>query len=195
MDIRWQGEVYIAAPYDAVYAYLADFARHAEWAQTIERLELIKPGGEGGVGAEYHTFERQGMQSNLAPGEPITGGVPVETICEVRELSPSYRIAWRARTVRKPTMSSELSFDLTGDTAGGTRLLQRIAVHTSRPYDVLDKLRHPTDPVILRGQLRAQWEAGLRNIKEILEMQAYGRQRAVGDVNERVGVDGRERHV
>ncbi len=195
MDIRWQGEIYIAAPYDAVYAYLADFARHAEWAQTIERLELIKPGGEDGVGAEYHSFERQGMQSNRAPREPITSGFPIETICEVRELSPSYRIAWRARSVRKPTMSNELSFDLAGDAAGGTRLLQRIAVHTSKPYDMLDKLRNQTDRVILRAQLRAQWEASLRNIKEILETQPQERERAVGDVNEWIDVRGRQRYL
>ncbi len=195
MDIRWQGEIYIEAPYDAVYTYLADFTRHAEWAQTIERLELIKPGGEDGVGAEYHTFERQGMQSNRAPREPITSGFPLETLCQVRELSPSYRITWRARSVRKPTISSELSFDLTGDAAGGTRLLQRIAVHTSKPYDMLDKLRNRTDPVILRAQLRPQWEASLRNIKEILETQPQERQRAVGDAYQSIEVKGRERHV
>lgn len=195
MDIRWQGEIYIAAPYDAVYAYLADFARHPEWTQTIERLELIKPGDEDGVGAEYHAFERQGMQSNRAPGEPIANGVALETICEVRELCPSYRIAWRTRSARKPTMSSEQSFDLQGDPAGGTRLLQRIAVHTSKPYDMLDKLRNRTDPVILRAQLRAQWEAGLRNIKEILETRPQERQRMVGAEDQPVGLVGRERQV
>ncbi len=195
MDIRWQGEIYIAAPYDTVYAYLADFTRHAEWAQTIERLELIKPGGDDGVGAQYHTFERQGMQSNRAPGEPITQGFPVETICEVRNLSPCYRIAWRAHSARKPTMSSELSFDLTGDPAGGTRLLQRIAVHTTKPYDMLDKLRNQTDPVVLRAQLRAQWDAGLRNIKEILETQMQERQRMVDSGNEPLTLNDRERYV
>ncbi|MDP9312371.1 MAG: SRPBCC family protein [Chloroflexota bacterium] len=195
MDIRWQGEIHIAASYDVVYEYLANFPRHAEWAQTIERMEQRKQGDEYGVGAQYHTWERQGMQSNRAPGEPITMGRPVETLAEVRELSPSYRIVWQARTVQKPLMSAELSFDLKADAGGGTRLLQRIYLHTSKPYDLLDKLRHRTDPVILRAQLRAQWEAGLRNIKEIVEGDVRARQRLVNFPVEAVDVEVRERHV
>jgi hypothetical protein len=90
----------------------------------------------------------------------------------VRELCPSYRIVWRAVSLRKPRMSADLSFDLTGTGPGTTRLLQRIALHTTKPYDVLDKLRNRTNPVILQAQLRAQWEAGLSNIKEIVETMA-----------------------
>ena len=57
MDITWQGFVDIAAPVDKVYAYLADFPKHCEWAQTLESMELKKPGDANGVGAVYRTGE------------------------------------------------------------------------------------------------------------------------------------------
>lgn len=195
MDIRWQGEIQIAAPYDFVYEYLANFPRHAEWAQTIERMEQRKPGDERGVGAQYYTYERQGMQCNRQPGEAITMGRPVETIAEVRELSPYYRIVWHARSAQKPLLNAELSFDVKAAETGGTRLFQRIYMHTSKPYDMLDKFRNRTDPVVLRAQLRAQWEAGLRNIKDIVEGEVRARQRMGEAPAELVDLELRERHV
>ena len=195
MDIRWQGEISISAPYDLLYSYLADFPRHAEWAQTVDRLELVKPGDAQGVGAQYHTVERQGMQSNRAPFEPLTKGEIVETICEVRELCPSYRIVWSAASLRKPRRSADLSFDLTGTGPGSTRLLQRITLHSSKSYDVLDKLRNRTDPVILQAQLRAQWEAGLKNIKEIVETMAREQQLRVAVARETPELQMQARHV
>lgn len=169
MDIRWQSDIHIAAPYDFVYRYLADFPRHAEWAQTIDWLELVKEGSSSGEGAHFRTYERQGMQAHRGPREPLRVGTRMVSLCEVVELSPCYRIAWRARLLERSGMSSELSFDITTDELGGTRLLQRIALHSTRSFDMLDRLRNRTDPVIYSAQLRAQWEAGLRNIKEIIE--------------------------
>jgi hypothetical protein len=195
MDIRWQGEIYVSAPYDLLYSYLADFPRHADWSQTIERVEQVKPGDAAGSGAQFHVFERQGMQSNRMPYQPLTTGQPIESLLDVRELSPSYRIAWGAETLRKPRMLGEYSFDLTGDGAYATRLLQRITLHTTKPYDMLDKLRNRTDPVILRGQLRAQWEAGLRNIKEVVEMMAREQRVLIPTHDERSEPVARERHA
>src|SRR5262245_55469352 len=98
MDITWSGNVQIEAPAEQVYTYLAEFPRHAEWAQTVERLDLLRPGDASGVGAVYRTVERQAMQSDRKPYERLTKGMKVVTICEVRELSPSRRIAWHAHT-------------------------------------------------------------------------------------------------
>jgi hypothetical protein len=67
MEIRWQGNVDIAAPIEQVYAYLADFPRHTEWGQTRESVKLSRPGGPDGVGAEYESIERQAFQSDRAP--------------------------------------------------------------------------------------------------------------------------------
>jgi hypothetical protein len=195
MDIRWQGEIHINAPYDLVYGYLSDFPRHAEWTQTVERMELTRPGDESGVGARYRTFERQGMQANRAPGQPITAGQPLVTLCEVRELCPCYRIAWHAHTEQKPTISAELSIDLNTHEQGGTRLVQRIVLSTTKTYDMLDKLRNRTDPVVWKAQMRAQWEAGLRNIKEIMETEVLRRELQSESALEPMELQTRERSV
>ena len=75
MDINWQGSVQINAPVEQVYRYLADFPRHCEWAQTLERMEQIRAGDSTGIGARYLTFERQAMQADRKPYERLTRGV------------------------------------------------------------------------------------------------------------------------
>ena len=96
MDVSWQGTIQIHAPLEQVYRYLADLPQHAEWAQSVERLELVQEGDSSGVGAVYRSAERQGWQNDRAPRAPLTEGVAGTTRCEMIELIPNQRIAWHS---------------------------------------------------------------------------------------------------
>jgi uncharacterized protein YndB with AHSA1/START domain len=166
MDITWEGHMQINAPIEQVYRYLADFPRHCEWAQTVERLELVRPGDSAGIGAQYLTTERQTMQADRKPRAPLTEGEPDQTFCEVRELTPNQRIAWRAHLLPDAEPSADLDFELGLAKDGGTLLTQhqRILV----PDPMLSELQGMFGSDVVE-KVYAQWEAGLRNIKAILE--------------------------
>ena len=170
MDINWQGSVQINAPVEQVYRYLADFPHHCEWAQTLERLELIRPGDSAGVGARYLTFERQAMQADRKPYEPLTRGMRVKTICEVRELTPNRRIAWHAHTAPKAMgLYADLDFELVPTADGGTLLTQHYRFHQPPVMVFMFKLMFGSN---IEAKGNAQWDASLRNIKAILEQAA-----------------------
>lgn len=169
MDITWQGGVQIAAPIGQVYRYLADFPRHCEWAQTVERLELVRAGDSTGVGAQYLTTERQTMQADRKPREPLTKGEPDQTLCEVRELLPDRRIAWYAHLLPDANPSADLDFELASAENGDTLLIQHQRL--SVPDSMMTELRHMFGSDVLE-KVYGQWEASLRNIKTILEESA-----------------------
>lgn len=166
MDIQWQESIQIERPVEQVYAYLADFPRHAEWAQTLARLQQKRPGDQNGLGAQYLTFERQAMQADRKPGQILRKGLPVKTLCEVHQLIPNRRIAWHARTVPKTGLYSECAFEFAPADGGGTQLTQHITFHQPGPLAFLFRLIFGKD---VRQKGQAQWAAGLRNIKTILE--------------------------
>lgn len=170
--MQWQGFVDIAAPVERVYSYLADFLRHCEWAQTVERLELTKPGSSDGVGAVYKTFERQALHSDRPPEGSFPERAKKETTsCEVTELQPNRRIAWSAH----PTpitfgVQSNLAFDFRPAEPGGTRLTQTIEVTQPKASRfIYSRLMHKEDPDRLEEKLRDQFQASLENIKTIVE--------------------------
>src|SRR5690348_2730706 len=96
MDVSWQATIAIDRPVEEVYRYLADLPRHAEWAQSVIQLELVRAGDSAGVGAVYRSAERQDWQTDRAPRAAITRGVAGTTMCELTELIPNRRIAWRS---------------------------------------------------------------------------------------------------
>ena len=169
MDINWQGSVRIAAPIGQVYRYLADFPRHNEWAQTVERLELVRVGDGTGVGAHYLTTERQTLQADRKPREPLTKGEPDQTLCEVRELLPDRRIAWHAHLLPEADPSADLDFEFVSAENGDTLLIQHQRI--SVPDSMLAELSNLFGSDVLE-KVYLQWEAGLRNIKAILEERA-----------------------
>jgi hypothetical protein len=175
MDITWQSSVQINAPIEQVYSYLADFPRHCEWAQTVERLDLVRAGDSSGVGAQYLTTERQTMRADRKPRAPLTGGEPDQTLCEVRELMPHRRIAWHAHLLPDAAPHADLDFELAPIEHGGTLLTQhqRLAV----PDEMMAEIERAFGQGAL-SKVHAQWEAGLRNIKIILEEDAGGAQGA-----------------
>ena len=169
MNITWQSTIQIDAPVERIYSYLADLPQHAEWAQSVERLELTRAGDSSGVGATYRTAERQGWQTDRAPRAPLTRGVAGTTMCELVELIPNRRIAWRS-WAPVPVVKHEgtYAFELAADGNGGTHLTQSAALEDNLLGAIVSRLVFKTTP----EKARAQWEASLQNIKLILEEQA-----------------------
>ena len=170
MDIRWQDTIFVKAPVEQVYRYLADFSRHSEWAQTIERVEQIDAGGPLGVGAQYRAIERQAWQNNRGPREPLTTGSQENTLCQILEMVPPHKIAWSARSLAKVgSIVAEYAFGFAPDPNGGTWLTQTILYHTNRAADYRYRLAYKAKPEQIERMACAQWEASLHNIKLIIE--------------------------
>jgi hypothetical protein len=136
-------------------------------------MEQVRAGDSAGVGARYLTTERQAMQADRKPYAPLTSGMRVKTMCEIRELTPNRRIAWHAHTVPQAMgLYADLAFELAPTATGGTLLTQHYRFHQPVLMVFMFKLIYGRD---LEQKGYAQWEAGLRNIKAILEASPAGR--------------------
>jgi len=166
MDIQWQDSIHISVPVEKVYAYLADFPRHTEWAQTLASMKLAKAGDATGHGAQYITSEKQAMRADRKPGQALTKGMPATTLCEVTVLIPNQRIAWKARMLPNTGMNADYVFELSSAADDTTTLTQHVRLHIPAPMAGMFKLMFGRD---LDAKSRAQYEAGLRNIKTLVE--------------------------
>jgi uncharacterized membrane protein len=164
MDIEWQGQVQIQRPVEQVFTYLANFQRHAEWAQTLVKLEQVRKGNSLGVGAIYRTYERQAMQSNRQPGEALLNGLDAKTLCEITEIIPNKCIAWHSHTLPKTGMYADWRFEFSSAPNGGTIVTQRTLFHQPGIMALLFRGN-------LHAKSSAQFDASLRNIKVVLEGQ------------------------
>lgn len=172
MDVNWTGSVEINAPIDRVYTYLAEFPKHCEWAQTLERMEQKRPGDGNGVGAIYRTFERQAMHADRKPNGPFPPkAFKGETECEVTELSPNRRIAWRAHPVPvKMGTRAQLAFDLESLEPDRTRVTQTVALRQPGMLAfAFSKFVFKITTDQMKERASAQWQASLENIKAIME--------------------------
>ncbi len=164
-DVKWKSTVEIAAPVEDVYGYLANFPRHSEWAQSLVSLDLVKAGDASGVGAQYLTHER-GLATDRKPREPLQKGMRSRTFCEVRELTPNRRIAWHAYLLPKQMgTSADYCFEL-APSNGGTALTQSARLHRPSAIALLTRLFSGS---AMDRKMSAYFEAGLHNIKLILE--------------------------
>lgn len=133
MHLDWEKTVRTTCPREQVYAYLADFSRHPEWATTLERMEKVADGDATGVGARYMTHERVEFPSERAWKNWFARVTPTRTRCEVRELVPGQRIVWYAQPVPSFGGSAELCVDLQDLDGGGTLVSQRVTENYPRP--------------------------------------------------------------
>ncbi|MFN8515080.1 MAG: SRPBCC family protein [Chloroflexia bacterium] len=170
MEVNWEGTIEVAAPVETAYRYLADLPRHREWAQSVERLELQRPGDVDGVGACYLTYERQGLQDDRRPHEEIGGraGIVEKSLVEMRELVPNRRVALQAHSVPRKNIRVEIAFEFAPLTGGGTRVTQRIAMKMSPTAVLLARLLLRVGPAELRAKTEAQWRASLENVRVVL---------------------------
>jgi uncharacterized membrane protein len=169
MDENWRGTVRVDRPVAEVYRYLADFPKHCEWAQTLDRMERVEPGDARGVGARYLTYERQRFQSDRKPREPLTRGFAGKTMCYVDELVPDRRIAWHAHPVPRLPVRAECAFELAPAADGrGTVVTQTIRMHQNPLLMRVFGLLMGASP----EKAHAQWNASLQNVKTVLESEA-----------------------
>lgn len=166
MDIQWQNNIHINRPVEQVYAYLADFSRHPEWAQTLVRVEQVKAGDANGVGAQYVAHERQRMQADRRPYAALTKGMLVRTWSEVHDVAPNQRIAWHAHAIPNLGIKADLAFELAPMADAGTLLSERIHMFQPALLTFFFKLMFGRQ---VGDKFHAQADAGLHNIKTILE--------------------------
>ncbi len=116
----------IQAPPAALYTYLADFSRHAEWSNVLA-IKLVS-GENGHVGARYEASE------NIP--------APLTTFPRITELEPPRRIAWEATD--NQVFRTHWSFEIEplGDSS---RLTQNVTFHplTDEAVDILNVYRVP----------------------------------------------------
>lgn len=166
MEIQWKGQVQIRRPVSHVFAYLADFRRHVEWAQTLVKVEQVRGGDSQGVGAVYLAYERQALQADRRPGEALMRGLEAKTQSTITEIVPDQRIVWKAHTLPKTGMYATWWFELAATPDGGTMLSQGTYFHQPSPMAFIFSL-------IFRGDLLvksyAQFDASLKNLKIVME--------------------------
>jgi len=123
--------------------------------------------------AQYLTYEKQSFQSDRKPYGPIKQklAIKAQTLCEVRELVPDKRLAWHAHMVGDPTTHADWEIELASDGNGGTKLTQKV-------FFVFGPLPGWVG-ILLFMEKRAfrQFDAGLQNIKQILEGRAQAGER------------------
>ena len=107
----------LSVPPEKIYAYLADFTRHAEWSSNVRRIELIK-GKVGQVGAEYKASED-------TPRD-------LTSFARITELTPPLRIRWESTDHK--VFRTEWTFDIAPLPQGaslpqGATLTQSVKFH------------------------------------------------------------------
>ena len=164
MSKRWEGSVQIAAPVDEVYAYLADFTRHAEWDEMTERVEQVKAGDASGVGAEFKAYEALAKLAKVGSGDAFVKNQAGLAKREVTEMVPNKRIAWFTTTIPRMGITADCAFELAPE-GNGTRLTQTVELHTLPGMDKVEKFFFRN----MDAKQRAQWDANLKRIKAAVE--------------------------
>jgi uncharacterized membrane protein len=164
MSKQWTGSVWIEAPVEEVYAYLADFTRHPEWDQATIRVEPLAPGDATGAGAEYKAYEALNTVIRFGERESFLkdqAGLAKRTVTAV---VPGERIAWRSHPVPRMGTSAECAFAFAPE-AGGTRLTQTVEIKTLPGMDAVTGLVFRS----LDEKHRAQWDGNLARLKQAVE--------------------------
>ena len=133
-------------------------------------MAKARDGGAKGVGAIYHTAERQAMHTERKPGEALKKGIAGTTVCEVTGLEPHWRIAWRARFKPNMGVHSDWAFTLSPAGANGTTLSEQGQIHMPTPMAFVFSLMFGRG---FEAKVRTQSDAGLRNIKTIMESSKF----------------------
>ena len=161
----------IGRPAAEIYAYLADFGRHPEWAHTYLGIEALTPGPTR-AGSRYRVQEKQDLRSDKLPYTTIADreGVSYVSELEVTILEPDRRIAWRS-AVHGPPFSAEGGLVLEPVTDAITTVRMRLRLTASqdgiRQWMLdLQAWGYPLD-IIAR-----QVDRAMHNLRTILEGRA-----------------------
>ena len=101
-EYKGQSAITIQVPIDAVYAYLADFSRHPEWAKNLSKVTQVTPGPIA-VGTVFKTQEgvppvRMGQKVKMMVPFMlgVFGGAKPYSEATITALESPDRIAWQA---------------------------------------------------------------------------------------------------
>jgi uncharacterized protein YndB with AHSA1/START domain len=104
--IKLAASIDIAAPPGAVIDFIADPANAPRWMKALDVAELLTPGPIG-PGSRFREVQS-------------AGGKRIESICEITELEPGRRYAWRNIDDGPAQYGGGFAAAVTAD--GGTRL-------------------------------------------------------------------------
>jgi uncharacterized membrane protein len=131
-EYKGETSVFIQAPAEVVYSYLADFTRHPEWAQNLKRVTQSSSGPPG-VGATFVTEEGappmplyQKVKVLLYFFIGVLGGARSYSQATISALEPNRRIAWKAGVPKGNSYFSYAEWEFILEPQGtATRLTQR----------------------------------------------------------------------
>jgi uncharacterized protein YndB with AHSA1/START domain len=131
-EARGQAEIFIAAPVEQVYAYLADFTRHPEWAQNLSAVRPLAA-GQPAVGSTFRCSEMPppggALQTARMMAHFVTGllsGASGYSEATITALDAPRRIAWTAGIPKGAGFFNQAEWEFCLEAQGaGTRVVQR----------------------------------------------------------------------
>ena len=119
MKIEWSREIAVASDPATAYMYLADFARHPKWVDSLDSIKEIAPGDANGIERRYPAMERGDFAGSGGLLARFARTVLGRTESEIREWIPKQRTVWYAHPIHN-VGGALLAFDLEANSAGGT---------------------------------------------------------------------------
>jgi uncharacterized protein YndB with AHSA1/START domain len=139
-------DVLVKAPQQKVFDYVADVARHGEWASEPDHMKVSaeRPGGPA-VGSKYKA-------------EGVLNGRVNPSVVTITELQPPNRLAFDAEDSNS-VFHHEFIFS-PGD--GGTKV-QRLVTMTKGPF------YFPLVLAIFKGTVQTNYNGAMQNLKAKME--------------------------
>jgi len=164
MSKQWTGSVWIDAPVEEVFAYLADFTRHPEWDEATKRVEQTESGDAAGVGNEYKAYEALNSVSSFGGRDALLKDQAGLAKRKVTAMVPGQRIAWHSYPLPRMGVSADCAFTFETEN-GGARLTQSVEINSLPGADAVIGFVFRS----LDDKQRAQWNANLNRLKEAAE--------------------------
>ncbi|HEY8448112.1 MAG TPA: SRPBCC family protein [Thermomicrobiales bacterium] len=161
MQKDWESSVYVEAPVEKVFAYLADVSRHPEWDASVAKVERISDGLGGDAGSEWKVYERLNVLQGKGESRWNSAGIAHR---ELREVVPHSRVSWQTHPVPAVGISAVFAWDLEPE-GSGTRVTQRVRL-------TVPGLVHKVGKLVARKLDENQmglWERNLQNLKAVAE--------------------------
>lgn len=131
-EFKGQTSITIQAPVEKVYAYLADFRRHPEWALNVSKVTQISS-GPFGVGTTFKTEEgpppvplgkKLRMMAHFMSG--VFNGAKTYSEAKITALEANRRIAWQGGVPKGESYMSFAEWEfILAPQGGATHLTQR----------------------------------------------------------------------
>lgn len=151
-----------------IYAYLADFPQHVDWAHTYLAVETLTPSSTR-LGSRFRVREKQDLRSDKLPYTTIADREGLEYVSEIEvtALEPHRRIAWRSEVEEQP-FSAHWEFLLEPVSESITTVRMRALLTSSREAREawIEDLRARGYPLDI---IARQVDRAMHNIRTILE--------------------------